>query len=397
MGLRFKRNIKIGKEAKLNIGKKGISTTIGTKGLHYTMHSSGKKTKSAGIPGTGLSYVSTTVPEDRPVKTERSQRDRLKAKKIWSWIGCGFFAVSALSILSSGAIIPILAFALLALLVSPLRNRIMGYLPDSINNRSSIIIICVILLVAAIAFYPSQDKSTTQSVDSTAVSESSGENTEDSMMRGITPAVLLENSSAKESKEESFELIVVENSENIERSIQTEDVISNENSILIESSQEASYQPEQAVIITEESTAEIAAVSESSVESVYELETTEKQAEEASEEVIEEPTKEVMEEPIEEPIEETKEVVTEEPTPASEPDPVKEEGETLIVYETGSEDTGAPEKGPAQEPLEGRIVYITNTGSKYHEAWCSSLKNSCIPISYDEAVERGYEPCKRCH
>ena len=231
MGLRFKRNIKIGKEAKLNIGKKGISTTIGTKGLHYTMHSSGKKTKSAGIPGTGLSYVSTTVPEDRPVKTERSQRDRLKAKKIWSWIGCGFFAVSALSILSSGAIIPILAFALLALLVSPLRNRIMGYLPDSINNRSSIIIICVILLVAAIAFYPSQDKSTTQSVDSTAVSESSGENTEDSMMRGITPAVLLENSSAKESKEESFELIVVENSENIERSIQTEDVISNENSI----------------------------------------------------------------------------------------------------------------------------------------------------------------------
>ncbi len=369
MGLRFRKSIKIGKETKLNIGKKGISTTIGTKGLHYTVHSSGKKTKSAGIPGTGLSYVSTTGHEDRPAKTEKAQRVKSKAKKIWGWIGCGFFAVSALSILSSGAIIPIIAFALLALLVSPLRDRIMSCLPDRINNRSSIIIISVILLVAAIGFYPSQDKTTTQSVDRTAVSESTGETSEDSMNREITPAVLLENSSAKESKEESFELIAVENSENMEESIQTENVISDENSILMDSSQEASYQPEQAVISTEESTAEIEAASES----VYELETTEEQVEEPIEEVIEEPT------------------------PASEPDSVKEEGETLIVYETGLEDAGTPEKGPAQEPLEGRIVYITNTGSKYHEAGCSSLKDSCIPISYDEAVARGYEPCKRCH
>ena len=393
MGLRFRKSIKIGKETKLNIGKKGISTTIGTKGLHYTVHSSGKKTKSAGIPGTGLSYVSSTGPEDQPAKSERSQRYRSKARKIWGWIGCGFFAVSALSILSSGAIIPILAFALLALLVSPLRDRIMSCLPDRINNRSSIIIISVILLVAAIGFYPSRDKTTTQSVDRTAVSESSKENTEDSMIRGITPAVLLENSSAKELIEESFELIAVENSENMEESIQTENVISDENSILMDSSQEASYQPEQAVISTEESTAEIEAASES----VYELETTEEQVEEPIEEVIEEPTKEVIVEAIEEPTEAVTEAVTEEPTPASEPDSVKEEGETLIVYETGLEDAGTPEKGPAQEPLEGRIVYITNTGSKYHEAGCSSLKDSCIPISYDEAVARGYEPCKRCH
>lgn len=58
MGLRFRRSIKISKGVKVNLGKTGVSTTFGTRGLHYTMHSSGRRTSSAGIPGTGLSFVS---------------------------------------------------------------------------------------------------------------------------------------------------------------------------------------------------------------------------------------------------------------------------------------------------------------------------------------------------
>lgn len=58
MGLRFRRSIKIAKGVKINLGKTGVSTTFGTRGLHYTMHSSGRRTSSAGIPGTGLSFVS---------------------------------------------------------------------------------------------------------------------------------------------------------------------------------------------------------------------------------------------------------------------------------------------------------------------------------------------------
>lgn len=60
MGVRFRRSIKICKGAKVNIGKTGASLTLGTKGFHHTIHTSGKKTTSAGIPGTGLSYVSTS-------------------------------------------------------------------------------------------------------------------------------------------------------------------------------------------------------------------------------------------------------------------------------------------------------------------------------------------------
>lgn len=43
------------------------------------------------------------------------------------------------------------------------------------------------------------------------------------------------------------------------------------------------------------------------------------------------------------------------------------------------------------------IVYITKTGAKYHRDGCSSLKKSKIAIILQEAVNRGYEPCKICN
>jgi hypothetical protein len=60
MGLRFKKSIKLGGGARLNIGKKSVGFSVGGKGARYTVNSSGRRTKSVGIPGTGLSYVSTS-------------------------------------------------------------------------------------------------------------------------------------------------------------------------------------------------------------------------------------------------------------------------------------------------------------------------------------------------
>jgi len=42
------------------------------------------------------------------------------------------------------------------------------------------------------------------------------------------------------------------------------------------------------------------------------------------------------------------------------------------------------------------IVYITNTGSKYHRETCNSLRRSKIPVTLEQAIERGYEPCRNC-
>ena len=41
-------------------------------------------------------------------------------------------------------------------------------------------------------------------------------------------------------------------------------------------------------------------------------------------------------------------------------------------------------------------VHITNTGSKYHNAGCRSLKSD-IEVTLDEAKARGLEPCKICN
>ena len=49
---------------------------------------------------------------------------------------------------------------------------------------------------------------------------------------------------------------------------------------------------------------------------------------------------------------------------------------------------------PTEEKID-RIVYITNTGTKYHRAGCSYLK-SAIETTEEAAKSMGLSPCKRC-
>ena len=55
MGFRFRRRIKIAPGIRLNIGKNGMSTSVGRRG--FTMNiGRGKTRTTVGLPGTGLSY-----------------------------------------------------------------------------------------------------------------------------------------------------------------------------------------------------------------------------------------------------------------------------------------------------------------------------------------------------
>lgn len=56
MGFRFRKSFKIAPGVKLNISKKSIGISAGTKGARVSVNSSGRVTKSVGIPGTGISY-----------------------------------------------------------------------------------------------------------------------------------------------------------------------------------------------------------------------------------------------------------------------------------------------------------------------------------------------------
>ena len=59
MGLRFRKSITIFPGVKLNISKSGLSVSVGKKGVHASAGTSGRKSVSVGLPGTGLSYTKT--------------------------------------------------------------------------------------------------------------------------------------------------------------------------------------------------------------------------------------------------------------------------------------------------------------------------------------------------
>ena len=67
-----------------------------------------------------------------------------------------------------------------------------------------------------------------------------------------------------------------------------------------------------------------------------------------------------------------------------------------IVYPI-VEETDPTETTEATDSQEGRTVYITNSGSKYHTANCRWVSDSCIEISYADAIARGYTPCGTCN
>jgi hypothetical protein len=78
MGLRFRKSFKIAPGVRLNVSNKSTGLSFGGKGLRYSINSRGRRTASIGIPGTGLSYVSTSS-SSKPHRTQTyQQRNRLK-------------------------------------------------------------------------------------------------------------------------------------------------------------------------------------------------------------------------------------------------------------------------------------------------------------------------------
>ncbi len=57
-----------------------------------------------------------------------------------------------------------------------------------------------------------------------------------------------------------------------------------------------------------------------------------------------------------------------------------------------AESTMAAESGDAEEV----IVYVTESGSKYHLSTCQYVEDGGIALTLTEAQEQGYEPCKVC-
>lgn len=82
---------------------------------------------------------------------------------------------------------------------------------------------------------------------------------------------------------------------------------------------------------------------------------------------------------------------------STEPEETAQDKETTKkVTETKSEkNASSAENG--EKSNSDSVVYITATGKKFHRAGCSSLSKSKIEIDRKDAVNDGYEPCKKCN
>jgi len=51
----------------------------------------------------------------------------------------------------------------------------------------------------------------------------------------------------------------------------------------------------------------------------------------------------------------------------------------------------------SNQEISAQSCFITKSGSKYHKATCSYLRNSAQAIKVSEAMAKGYSPCSRCN
>lgn len=62
MGFRMRKSFKIAPGVRMTVTPKGVGVSAGVKGVRVSANSSGRVTRTIGVPGTGVSYTSTTSP-----------------------------------------------------------------------------------------------------------------------------------------------------------------------------------------------------------------------------------------------------------------------------------------------------------------------------------------------
>jgi len=80
VGIRVRKSIKIAPGVNLNLGKKSAGISFGTKGARYSINSSGRKTATVGIPGTGISYSASSRKKHSNAQAKKKQLERELAK-----------------------------------------------------------------------------------------------------------------------------------------------------------------------------------------------------------------------------------------------------------------------------------------------------------------------------
>lgn len=295
----------------------------------------------------------------------------MKNKKILKWIGATFYLLFAVVSISQGGIIFGLFFAFLAVVVSPQKEDIINKLPEKLRKKGLITLTGIVLFFVGVFTYPN-DK----------LNNENNQIAEDStIMETETEGEVLAKDMAEDniSAEKSNDTEGITEIDDIKEASTTENA--NENKTTISEKNTETVVTNNSNSITSEAVSTTQALSNNN-SITQELSNNADSAVEATTQVY------VTEEP---------QTLTTEAQQTTQT-PTTEAPQTTQASSSNNDSGGENLSGyAATQPLEGRIVYITNTGQKYHESNCRTLKDSKIEISLTEAESRGYTPCGICH
>lgn len=338
MGLRFRKSFKIAPGVKFNLNKNSHSFTFGGKGMHYTVNSNGKRTKSFGIPGSGLYYTET---ENGKTKEDKGKTMR----KTSNTSGGGCLASIVLLIMISIALAAYSLFWIPAIPILIYCIASKKFRPYRVRNT----IICLVVFATSLIVFiwlGSTPELNSISVDWGKDRFNVGNVTE---VR-ITP-------SPSDAKIEELEL-----SKNGIATLKYEDgkaIITFENSgdtaLFFTANGDIKSSSKNITVVDPEEEARLKAEEEERIR----LEQEAQAAEQAR--------------------------IEQEQAAAAEQERIAQEQAAAQ----------AAQEQAAQQSQDDPIVYITNTGAKYHSAGCRTLKSK---IEKHLSEVRGvYEPCGICH
>lgn len=345
MGLRFRKSVKIAPGVKLNLNKKSVGVTIGKKGAHYTVNSKGKKTASVGIPGTGLSYSTSSGGNTSNNKQTSSSSSTGGSNKKG---GC---ATCLLYLLGICLVLAIFAYAWIPGIIG------MIYFSRKITNPSEkkktlgILGVITVLSFLLFAFTLGTPKLTYLSATWTQQEFDINDTTKVKLK--LTP------SDAK------IETLII--SENDIADLNYTDGIAT-----------ISFKKEGSASIA--FTANGSVTSNSTTITVIDKAAEKQKAKEEAERKAAE--------------EKAKEEAAEEEKRLAEEEAKKQAAEEEAKKQAAEEEAAAQEI--QQEPQE-EMVWISNTGKKYHNNPSCSGMNSPSQVPISQAQSMGLQPCKKCY
>lgn len=81
MGFRMRKSFKIAPGVRVNVGKKSAGISVGCKGLRYSVNSRAGSRVTVGVPGTGMSYTSSTRSYSSKAYSRNSELKRLQKQQ----------------------------------------------------------------------------------------------------------------------------------------------------------------------------------------------------------------------------------------------------------------------------------------------------------------------------